>query len=263
MAHAIQSGFGAAESDITAIRSIGVADLRQAMSRGVDDFLATPTQLIFLALLYPVIGMVAARAAWGGDMIQLVYPLVVGIALMGPVAAIGMYEISRRREKGYRTSWLDAVKVVRSPAILPVAALGLVLLAIFALWVMAAQLIYVSNFTTTHETLGALLRDLVDTPAGWTVVLVGNAVGFGFALLVLALSVVSFPMMLDRNVGLAVAVRTSLRAFAANPVPMMAWGLIVAACLLLGCLPLFVGLAVVMPVLGHATWHLYRRVVAE
>lgn len=244
------------------VRSIGVADLRHALSRGMDDFLATPTQLIFLALLYPLIGLVAARAAWGGDMAHLIFPLIAGLSLMGPVAAIGLYEISRQRESGRQTSWIDAFSVLRSPAILSAAALGLMLLVIFVLWLLAAQGIYRATFADIpHATIGALLRDLVDTPEGWTLILVGNAVGFVFAAVVLSMTVVAFPMILDRQVGPAVAVRTSLRAVAANPVTMAIWGLIVAAALLLGCLPLFVGLAVVMPVLGHATWHLYRRVV--
>ncbi|MBI4275578.1 MAG: DUF2189 domain-containing protein, partial [Rhizobiales bacterium] len=98
---------------------------------------------------------------------------------------------------------------------------------------------------------------------GWKLILIGNAVGFVFAVVAFTISVVSFPMLLDRNVGAAVAILTSMRAVAANPVTMAAWGVIVAALLVIGCLPVFVGLAVVMPVLGHSTWHLYRRVVAS
>ena len=118
MAMAIQGGVAAEHSDTPTIRRIGLADLRQALSDGVDDFLATPTQLVFLALLYPIIGLVAARIAWGGNALHLIYPLVTGIGLMGPLAAVGVYEISRRRELGEKTSWLDALRVVRSPAIL-------------------------------------------------------------------------------------------------------------------------------------------------
>ncbi|MEO3475259.1 DUF2189 domain-containing protein [Roseomonas sp. CAU 1739] len=251
-------------SDIPAIRRIGLPDLRDALSRGIDDFLATPTQLFFLALIYPIIGMIAARAAWGGDLVYLIFPLIAGLSLMGPVAAIGLYEISRQREMGRQTSWLDGLRVFRSPAILSAAALGVLLLAIFLLWIFAAHLVYQATFAGhPHATLGALLRDLVDTREGWSLIVLGNAVGFIFAVVVLSLTVVAFPMILDREVGPVTAMRTSLRAVAANPVPMAAWGLVVAAGLLLGCLPLFVGLALVMPVLGHATWHLYRKVVVS
>ena len=110
--------------------------------------------------------------------------------------------------------------------------------------------------------LGDLIAHIQNSPGAWQLIIIGNAVGFLFAALVLAMSVVSFPMLLDRNVGPVVAVQTSFRAVAANPAPMAVWGLIVAAALVLGSIPIFLGLAIVMPVLGHATWRLYRKVVA-
>jgi len=261
MAHSI-AHHGAGAQAPPAIRRIGLADLREALSRGVDDFLATPTQLVFLALIYPVVGLLAARLAWGGNAFHLIYPLVMGFALLGPVGSIGLYEISRRREAGEATSWLDAIKVLRSPAILSVLALGMVLVGIFVAWLLVAQAIYDAAFPAMrHASLGALLRDVIDTPEGRWMILAGNAVGLVFAAVVLAISVVAFPLMLDRQAGVGEAVATSLRAVMANPGTMLAWGLMVLAGFVLGCLPLFVGLAVVMPILGHATWHLYRRLL--
>lgn len=245
------------------VRRIGIADLRDALRRGVDDFLATPTQLVFLGLIYVVVGVLAARAAWGGDLLTLIFPLMAGLSLMGPIAALGVYEISRRREAGQPTSAMDAFAALRSPAIGSILALGLVLAVIFAAWVWSADLIYNATLGRDRpDSMGSFARDLLDTREGWTLIMVGNLVGAGFAALVLVLTVVSFPLLLDRNVGVGVAVRTSVRAFQANPGTMLLWGLMVAALLLLGSIPLFVGLAVVMPVLGHATWHLYRKVVA-
>ena len=247
------------------VQRIGVADIGDALRLGWQDFLAAPTQLLFLGVLYPIVGLFAARATAGGDAMALFYPLVVGLALMGPVAALGIYEISRRRERGYAVSWYDAFSVLRSPAILSIAALGLMLLVIFGVWVLVAEMIYRATLSAVAQpsSVGEFVRLLRDTPEGWRLVLFGNGVGILFAALVLSLTVVSFPLLLDRDVGPGGAVRTSLRAVAANPVPMAAWGLVVAALLLLGSLPLFVGLAVVMPVLGHGTWHLYRKVVAR
>lgn len=255
----------AAAASEPAINHIQVADVWDALRLGWRDFLATPTQLVFLGVLYPLIGLFAARATSGGDLMALFYPLVAGLSLMGPVAAVGIYELSRRRERGYAVSWLDAFSVLRSPAILSIAALGLMLLVIFGLWVFAADRIYQATLGSVAQpsSVGEFLSLVRDTPEGWRLVLIGNAVGFLFAALVLVLTVVSFPLLLDRDVGPGVAVRTSVRAVAANPVPMAVWGLIVAALLVAGSLPLFIGLAVAMPVLGHGTWHLYRKVVAR
>jgi uncharacterized membrane protein len=247
---------------IPAIRRIGVADIRQALSQGVDDFLAIPTQLFFLGLIYPLVGLVAARAAWGGDLLPLLFPMIAGLSLIGPVAAIGIYELSRRRERGWVVSVGDAFSVLRSPAIGTMAALGLILAVVFVAWLYVAHAIYAATLgPVAPASIGDFARTLLDTPQGWRLILIGNAVGFLFAAGVLATTVVSFPLLLDRNTSLATAVRTSIAACRANPKAMALWGLIVAALLLLGSIPAFVGLAVVMPVLGHATWHLYRRVV--
>ena len=244
-----------------AIRRIGVADLRAAYSAGLDDFFAIPTQLAFLCVLYPVVGLVAARAASGSGLLPLVFPLVAGLSLLGPVLAVGLYELSRRREAGRTVSWLNAFDVLRSPAIASIVAVGVILLAIFTAWIGVARVIYATVIGAPPATPGALAMMVLDTAPGWRLLVIGNLVGLLFAVAVLMLTVVSVPMILDRHVSPMVAMRTSVRAVLANPGVLALWGLIVAATLLLGCIPLFVGLAVAMPVLGHATWHLYRRVV--
>lgn len=246
-----------------AVRRIGIPALREALRRGIDDFLAIPTQLFFLGMIYPLVGMVAARAAWGGDMLTLLYPMVAGLSLLGPVAALGLTELSRRREQGEAVSWVDGVRVLRARAIGPIIGLVLILAILFVAWLLAAHLIYLATLGPAQPaSAGALLRDVLDTSAGWRLLLLGNLAGFGFAVVALLLTAVSFPLMLDRGASLGMAIRTSVRVCLTNPGAMALWGLIVAALLLLGCIPFFVGLAVVMPVLGHATWHLYRQVVA-
>lgn len=244
-----------------AVRRITVADVRAALAAGIDDFGAHRTDVIFLALIYPVAGLVLARIAFGENMLPLLFPLASGFALIGPVAAVGLYEMSRRREQGLAISWGDAFGVVRSPSFAAIVVLGLILLAVFALWMLAADLIYAATLGPKPPvSIGQFAHDVFFTAAGWTMIVVGMGVGFLFAVLVLAISVVSFPLLLDRDVGLGAAIATSVRAVIANPGPMALWGLIVSAGLVLGSIPLLVGLIVVMPVLGHATWHLYRRV---
>ncbi len=248
------------------VRRIEVADLRDALRRGVEDFGTYRTDVIFIGLIYPLVGLVLARLAFGYDMLPLLFPLASGFTLIGPVAAVGLYEMSRRRELGGPISWADAFGVVRSPAFGGIAVLGLLLVALFLVWLLAAMLIYDATLGPAAPTsTAAFAHDVLTTPAGWTLIVVGVGVGFLFAALVLTISVVSFPLLLDRGgargVGVGGAIETSVNAVLENPVPMATWGLIVAGSLVLGTIPLFLGLVFVMPVLGHATWHLYRKVV--
>ncbi|HSR81044.1 MAG TPA: DUF2189 domain-containing protein [Hyphomicrobiaceae bacterium] len=248
--------------ELPVVRTITFADLRDALAKGLDDFWAMPTHVIFLSLIYPIIGIALASATFDYDVVPLLFPLAAGFALIGPFAAIGLYELSRRRELGLDTSWRHAFDIIHSPSIWSIAALGLLLLAIFAVWLAVANAIYVANFGTEAPTTPATFaRNVLTTPAGQRLIIIGNAVGFLFAVVAFTLSVVSFPLLLDRHTGAAVAIITSIRAVLANPLPMAAWALFVAGALVIGSLPFLIGLALVMPVLGHSTWHLYRKVV--
>ncbi|TPN81871.1 DUF2189 domain-containing protein [Mesorhizobium sp. CU2] len=244
------------------VRRITTADLRDALRLGAEDFWAKPSHYVFLCLVYPIVGLILTQWTSGSNAIQLVYPLMSGFALIGPFAAIGLYEISRRRELGMDTHWRHALDVRRSPALPSIAVIGILLFALFLLWLFTAQSLYTSLFgTEPPASVGTFLRDVLTTGKGWTLILVGNAVGFVFAVVALATTVIAFPLLLDRDVGAVSAIETSARAVMANPLQMALWGLTVAVLLVIGSIPLFAGLAIVMPILGHATWHLYRKVV--
>jgi len=243
------------------IRKISIADIKDALAKGWDDFTAMPTFAIFLVVIYPIVGLVLFSAASGYDMLPLVFPLLSGFALIGPLAAVGLYELSRRRELGQETS-VSALSFLRTPALGSIIVLGIVLLAIFMAWLIAAQTIYTIIFGTEQpSSVPQFIQQVLNSPSGWTLIIVGCGVGFLFALLAFSVSVISFPMVLDRPVGAFTAIVTSIRVVLANPVTMAIWGLIVAGTLLIGSLPLLVGLIVVLPVLGHSTWHLYRKVL--
>ena len=253
---------GTAADAPPAVRRIGLDDLWNALARGVADFEANRTDVIFLCVIYPVIGLVLGRLASGHGLLPLLFPLASGFALVGPFAAVGLNEISRRREDSSDVRWVHAFGVLRAPSIGSIMLLGLMLIALFLLWLVVAQIIYVVTLGPMPPvSVSSFASDVFTTSAGWTMIVVGIGVGFLFALLALAVSVVSFPLLLDRNVGIGSAISTSMRAVATNPGVMALWGLIVACGLMLGSLPFFVGLVVVLPVLGHATWHLYRSVV--
>jgi uncharacterized membrane protein len=244
------------------VRKITPADLKEALSKGFDDFWAMPSHLVFLGLIYPIVGTCLAAVTFTSNALPLLYPLATGFALVGPLAGVGLYEISRRRELGLPTSWRDAFEVLKSPSLPSIIAVGVMLLVIFLVWLTTARMLYESLFGYAAPTsYPQFLNQVLTTPEGMQLIVWGNLLGFVFAVAVLSISVVSFPLLLDRDVGAAVAVFTSIKAVAMNPLTMALWGLIVAAALFVGSIPLFVGLAIVMPVLGHATWHLYRRVV--
>jgi uncharacterized membrane protein len=243
------------------VRKISTADVWDALAKGIDDFRAMPTHVFFACIIYPVVGIILARLMFGYELLPLIYPMAAGFALLGPLVAIGLYELSRRRELGLDISPARAFDVLHRPGIGAIWLLGLLLAAIFVGWLYAANLIHTQIFGGEASTPSQFWNQLTTTAKGTQLIVVGNIVGLLFALVVLTISVVSFPMLVDRNVGAATAVRTSVRAAIENPGPIALWGLIVAVGLLLGALPFLIGLAIVLPILGHATWHLYRKLV--
>jgi len=246
------------------VRRISTSDLYYALARGYDDFAAFPSHAVFLCVIYPLVGILLIGLTLGNSLslLPLAFPIAAGFALVGPVAAVGLYELSRRREAGLDSSPSHAFDVLHSPSLGAIIALGVLLMAIFLIWLVVAYALYSVIFGySAPASIEQFITDLLTTPPGWTLIIVGWGIGFLFAALVLSISAISFPLLLDRDVGAAVAMHTSLRVMAANPLPMALWGLIVAALLVIGSIPFFVGLTVVMPVLGHATWHLYRRTV--
>src|SRR5438034_1877916 len=222
-----QSGRDAAAAPV--IRTIGLAELGRALRRGWEDFKAVPSHAIVLCVIYPVLGLVLARTVLGYSVLPLLFPLAAGFALIGPFAALGLYELSRRRERGEEASAWHATEVVQSPSFGAMLSLGTLLLTIFVVWVATAQAIYVSIFGNAPAAeIPNFATQILTTPQGWELIIVGCGVGLLFAVVALCISVVSFPMMLERHAGAGDAITTSLRAVARNPVAMAAWGLIVA-----------------------------------
>lgn len=247
---------------VPVLRPIGLADLKDALVKGLHDFEANRTDVIFLCVLYPVAGLVLWGLASGYGLLPLLFPLASGFVLLGPLAALGLYEISRRRELGQSVRWVDAFRVLRSPSIGAITVLGLILVVVFLLWLLAAELIYLGTLgPTPPASIETFVRAVFTTQAGWVMIGVGVGTGLMFAVAVLAISAISFPLLLDRDLDVDAAISTSIRSLRANPGPLAAWGLIVTTGLVIGSIPCLLGLVIVLPVLGHATWHLYRALV--
>ena len=238
-----------------------MSDLKDVLIKGYQDFDAKPTHFVLLFIIYPIVGIILINLTAGYQVLPLIFPIIAGFALIGPFAAVGLYEISRRREQGLDFSIKYAFEVHKNPSFGAILTLSIIMMVIYFAWLGAALLIFELTFGETPTSFLTFARDVLTTQAGWALIIIGTGVGFVFAVVVLAVAVVSFPMLLDQKVSVATAMSTSVRAVAANPVIMAIWGFIVSALLILGSIPFFFGLAVAMPVLGHATWHLYRKVV--
>jgi uncharacterized membrane protein len=246
------------------VRRISRHDLVQSLREGMADMAAVRDDVLFIGVIYPVAGLILANLLFRYEFLPMVFPLASGFALLGPVAAIGLYEISRRREAGEHVSWGTAFQVLNSPAMGSILGLGSILLILFFAWLAIAYGVYAVTLGPEPPKSAAVFFDEVfRSPAGWAMIALGIGAGAVFAAAALALAVISFPLLLEHDVGMATAIRTSLKVVAENPQTMLLWGLIVAGLLVLGSLPALVGLIVVVPLLGHATWHLYRKVVAE
>ncbi len=252
---------GASPKQLT-VRKISTADLFEALAAGYDDFKANPSHILLCIMIYPVVILVIARIGAGYEILPMIWPLFSGLALVAPLIAMGLYEMSRRREQGLTVSLKDGFNVLHAPSIGGILILSLAMIAIFLIWLLTARALYELTFS------GGIAVEIADfahqiffTANGMQLMFVGTCVGFLFAVLVLCISVISFPLMLDRKVSALTAAKTSVCVVLANPATMALWGLIIALLLFVGFLPVFVGLAVAIPILGHSTWHLYRKVI--
>src|SRR5438270_5614048 len=244
------------------VRQITDDDLRIALRQGLDDFLDLRGDLFFAGLIYTLIGLAAVALTTNMPLLPFFFPVVAGVGLLGPVAAVGFYELARGREAGQEVHWFNFLDVRKRPSVDDMGIVAGLLLAIFFVWMLAAGALYALTFGwATPTSIPQFLAMVFTTPRGWALIASGAVIGAIFGWIVLALSVASLPMLVDRDVSAAEAVSASWRASHANKAAMIRWGLIVTALLVLGSIPLFIGLAVVLPWLGYSTWHLYTRLI--
>ena len=247
-----------------AVRNVGSDDVRWALSRGWADFRELRGDLLFLPFIYAAVGFLASALAFNRDLFVLIFPLAGGFALIGPLAAAGFYELSRRRDAGEATSWWNFFRPMKGRARGPLVVMGGIMVGLFVVWILVAQAIYLNTLAKLGpHSPEQFLSALFSTREGWTMILLGNVAGAGFALAALAIGAFSIPMVVDKGSDPVSAILTSLAAFRRNPKSMLVWGGIVTGLLVLGCIPFFLGLMIVLPVLGYASWHLYTRVVVR
>lgn len=244
------------------IRPVELSDIPDVLRLGLRDFLRAPLFGLFFSAVYVAGGLLLWRVYGVAGQQWWLAPVAVGFPLLGPFAAVGLYEVSRRIEQGQPLHWPSILGVVFAQKDRQIPALAAVIIVIFLFWVFVAHALFalfigLRAFGPAQDMASLFLED-----NGPLMLLIGGAIGAGFAGVLFAATVVGLPLLLDKEVDFVTAMIHSTRTALASPLPMLVWGGVIAALLFLGMLPLFLGLFVVLPVLGHATWHMYRRAVA-
>jgi uncharacterized membrane protein len=243
------------------VRKIEVADVLDAIEQGVRDFARAPKYGMFFGGVYAVGGLLMFWVAVSLGYFYLIYPAVMGFALLAPFGAAGTYEISRRLEQGEKLSWSAVLGAVWRRAGRELGWLALVSMFTFIIWLDIAMFVFLAFYGLHVPTFSDLFSQVLTTPYGLLFLLVGNGVGAIIALVVFSFTVVSPPLIVDRNVDFITAMSASVRSVRTNPKPMLVWAIVIGADLAIAFATFFVALLVVFPILGHATWHLYRRVI--
>ena len=244
------------------VRPIAVADIAEALGQGLRDFQAMPLYGLMFGALYAAGGILIVLSLTAFGMVYLAYPIAAGFALIGPFVAIGLYEMSRRRENGEPVTLGAIWSMVRSRTEL--GWMAFVTLFVFVIWMYQVRLLIalILGINASFSSVQQFITVVLTTNEGLLFLAIGNAVGAALSLILFSLTVVSFPLLLDRDVDFVTAMVTSVRAVVTSPIPMIGWAAVIVVVLIVSAIPYFLGLVVTLPVLGHATWHLYRRIVA-
>jgi uncharacterized membrane protein len=244
------------------VRRIHASDIAEALALGLRDFQAAPLFGLAFGALYAAGGVIIVLSLTAFGMVYLAYPLAAGFALIGPFVAIGLYEVSRQRQLGHKPSLRDIWSAVTSRG--EIGWMAFVTLFVFIIWMYQVRLLIalLLGLNASFSSLAQFITVVLTTNEGLLFLAIGNCVGAALSLVLFSLTVVSFPLLLDREVDFVTAMITSVRAVVTSPGPMIGWAAVIVLLLAVSALPYFLGLIVTLPVLGHATWHLYRRIVA-
>lgn len=243
----------------TVANDLKLADLWAALAAGWRDFIAQPAFGLFFAGIYVAAGLFVCYALFTWGEAAWLIPAAAGFPLIAPFIAVGLYEVSRRREAGLPMSWGAVLGALRGRGDEQILSMGVIVFVAFGFWLMVAHGIFA--IFLAESGIGSESLELFQTQAGMMMLVVGSAVGALMALAFYSITVISLPMLVDREVDFLTAIIMSLATVRSNTFVMLAWAAWIAVALFVAMIPLFLGLLVALPVLGHATWHLYRRAV--
>ena len=244
------------------VAAITGEDIRAALMQGLNDFARAPLFGLFFGGVFALGGMVIVLGLTIWRVPWMIYPFAIGFPLIGPFAAAGLYETSRRLEAGEVPTIGAVLAAMWAQRRRELSWMAFVMLFVFWVWMYQVRLL-IALFLglVAFASFDAFLNVIVATEQGWMFLLVGHIVGAALALILFSITVVAMPLLMDRELDIVTAMITSVKAVVASPVVMLGWGVIVTLTVIAACVPFFLGLYIVLPVLGHATWHLYRRAV--
>ncbi|WP_306117741.1 MULTISPECIES: DUF2189 domain-containing protein [unclassified Roseitalea] len=249
-------------STMPAVNALTADDIRAALAEGWSDFRRAPLFGLFFAGVYAIGGLLIVQSLFVWEQSWMIYPVMIGFPLIGPFAAVGLYEVSRRLAAGEPLAWNEVLSVIRAQSRRELAFMAFVVLFIFWIWMYQVRLLIALVLgRMSFATWESFSSTVFTTSQGWTFLAIGHVVGAALALALFSVTVISIPMLLDRNVDFVTAMITSVKAVFASPVVMLGWGAIVTLAVIAGIIPAFLGLLVVLPVLGHTTWHIYKKAV--
>lgn len=246
-------------SELSEPNQITVADVKAALAAGWADFRRAPVYGLGFSFFYVLGGMILYAVFLAAGQSWWFIPIAVGFPLLAPFAATGMYEVSRRLERGEALSWGAVAGCVLAQKDRQVPSMAMVIMLAFMFWVFVAHTIFALFFGL--QPISSSATDMLLSPSGLMMLAVGGAIGGAMAAALFALSVISLPLLLDKELDFITAMITSFSAVLKSPVAMAAWAVIIVVLLFVAMVPFFLGLFVVLPLLGHASWHLYRRIM--
>ena len=244
------------------IHSLGIDDVKRAFKAGVADFIAAPLYGLFFGGICAALGVLILVSLTKAGVPWMIIPVAIGFPLVGPFMAVGLYEVSRRRSAGKPLNWREILLVMFYQRERQFAYIGILVLCIFWMWILAGRILFALFIGSYHFAgMAAFAQTMLMTPHGLGFLALGTAIGAILAFVLFASTVITMPMLVDRDIDIITAMITSFNTVNKSPFAMIAWGIVVAVLLIVALLPAFLGLIVVLPILGHATWHLYKRAI--